>query len=159
MANRSASDERDGAPSRDAIEALLDLFVYAPIGLVLDAQQVAPDLAERGRRHTAAARQIGEMAVRAGMRKLDQAVKPPTTDAAPSSEEPVGAAEPEPELDPTAPSDDAHLAIEGYDLLAASQIVKRLDALTAEELEAVRAYEADRRARRTILSKLARLQG
>ena len=40
-----------------------------------------------------------------------------------------------------------------YDSLSASQVVPRLDGLTADELEAVRRYEAAHRGRRTILGK------
>ena len=47
----------------------------------------------------------------------------------------------------------ALLAIPDYDSLAASQVVPRLAGLTADELEAVRAYEAAHRARRTILGE------
>jgi hypothetical protein len=50
------------------------------------------------------------------------------------------------------------LAIPGYDTLSASQVVPRLDALRAAELEAVRAYEAAHRGRRTILNRIAQLQ-
>jgi hypothetical protein len=50
------------------------------------------------------------------------------------------------------------LAIPGYDSLAASQIVSRLDGLTPEELEAVRRYEAAHRARSTVLGRIAQLQ-
>ncbi len=52
----------------------------------------------------------------------------------------------------------ALLAIPDYDSLAASQVVPRLAGLTADELEAVRAYEAAHRARRTILGRVAQLQ-
>ncbi len=50
------------------------------------------------------------------------------------------------------------LAIPDYDSLAASQVVPRLDSLTADELEAVRCYETGVRGRKTILSKIAQLQ-
>ena len=51
------------------------------------------------------------------------------------------------------------LAIPEYDALAASQVVPRLAGLSAAELEAVRMYETDHRARRTILARLDQLQG
>ena len=51
-----------------------------------------------------------------------------------------------------------HLAITGYDTLSASQVVQRLAGLSAEEREAVRAYEERTRGRRTILSKIGQLQ-
>ena len=50
------------------------------------------------------------------------------------------------------------LAIPDYDGLSASHVVSRLAGLSASELEAVRAYEAANRGRKTILSKVAQLQ-
>jgi hypothetical protein len=49
------------------------------------------------------------------------------------------------------------LAIPGYDSLAASQVVQRLGGLTLAELEAVGAYEAATRGRRTILGRISQL--
>ena len=56
-------------------------------------------------------------------------------------------------------SADPDLAIPDYDSLSASQVLPRLSALSNEELEAVRAHEASHRGRKTILSKVAQLQG
>ena len=50
------------------------------------------------------------------------------------------------------------LSIPDYDSLSASQVVTRLEGLSPEELEAVRAYEATHRGRKTILNKVAQLQ-
>jgi hypothetical protein len=50
------------------------------------------------------------------------------------------------------------LAIPDYDSLAASQVLSRLAGLSADELEAVRLYEAAHRGRKTILSRIAQLQ-
>jgi hypothetical protein len=49
---------------------------------------------------------------------------------------------------------DPMLPIPGYNSLSASQVVQRLTGLSADELEAVRAYEASNRKRRTILGKI-----
>jgi hypothetical protein len=49
------------------------------------------------------------------------------------------------------------LAIPEYDQLSASQVVERLDGLTADELDAVRAYELAHRGRSTILGKIMQL--
>lgn len=54
--------------------------------------------------------------------------------------------------------DPATLAIHDYDALSASQVVPRLESLSGDELEAVRAYEAGTRGRKTILNKIAQLQ-
>ncbi len=177
--------EESDPPASTIWDGLVDLLVYAPIGLTLDAQDLAPDLARRGRQHTAAARRIGEFAVKAGMRRLDDLVtaidpsasaatagQPPTARSTPPTESPVVVAvEPEPQLAaedaaaaaPQPGSDDppveaADLAIPDYDLLAASQVVKRLDALDAEQLDAIRRHEEAGRGRRTILHKITRLQ-
>ncbi|HET9690223.1 MAG TPA: hypothetical protein VFP61_03665 [Acidimicrobiales bacterium] len=51
------------------------------------------------------------------------------------------------------------LAIPSYDALSASQVVARLAALSHDELESVKRYEAATRGRRTILARVAQLQG
>ncbi|HEY5171877.1 MAG TPA: hypothetical protein VIK54_09145, partial [Acidimicrobiia bacterium] len=53
----------------------------------------------------------------------------------------------------------AGLPIPGYDALSASQVVERLMGLTRAELDAVHAYEASHRQRRTILGKIEQLAG
>ncbi len=52
---------------------------------------------------------------------------------------------------------DPALAIPGYDSLSASQVVQRLEGLSAAELEDVRAHEAAHRQRRTILHRVEQL--
>ena len=54
--------------------------------------------------------------------------------------------------------DAAGLAITDYDSLSASQVVSRLQGLSAAELEAVRSYEAATRGRKTILNRVQQLQ-
>ena len=175
VANRSDPTPDDGAPeARKLTDLLLDAFVYAPIGLTLDGQDLTPELARRGRQHAAAARQIGELAVKTGLQRLDGLIaskvagdddtsdEPTTTTAAPAPEtvsEPATAAPSDGDADDETevPSSD-HLAIPDYDLLAASQVVRRLDGLDPDQLEAVRVYETATRDRRTILHKIARLQ-
>lgn len=53
----------------------------------------------------------------------------------------------------------AELPIPGYDALSASQVVERLTGLAPPELDAVQAYEATHRQRRTILGKIEQLAG
>ena len=50
------------------------------------------------------------------------------------------------------------LPIPDYDELSASHVVGRLDGLTDDDLETVRAYESAHRNRRTILGKIAQLR-
>jgi hypothetical protein len=59
---------------------------------------------------------------------------------------------------PTSGPEAATLSIPDYDSLSASQVLPRLVGLSAGELEAVRAYEAEHRGRRTILGRIAQLQ-
>ena len=61
---------------------------------------------------------------------------------------------PFPTYDPEARAD---LPIPGYDALSASQVVERLAGLPSSELDAVYAYEAAHRQRRTILGKIEQL--
>lgn len=58
----------------------------------------------------------------------------------------------------SAPSVDS-LPIPAYDSLAASQVVERLNGLNADELAAVRAYEAAGRHRQTVLHRIDQLSG
>ena len=66
----------DEAPDtgQDPVERLLDLCVYAPLGFVVDARRVVPDLAQRGRAQATMARMIGEFAVTWGNTKLQEAL-------------------------------------------------------------------------------------
>ena len=49
------------------------------------------------------------------------------------------------------------LPIEEYESLAASQVVARLPALTADELATIRRFEAAHRGRRTVLGRIDQL--
>lgn len=155
----------------DPGEQLLDLLVYAPLGLLLEARDLVPKLAEKGRRRlggqVTVARMIGEMAVRQGQRRAETVVRrlreqqrdaatpaagtPPTNGYRATAAPPPAAAGPAP--------DAAALAIPGYDTLSASQVVPRLEGLTPAELDAVRAYEVATRARKTVLTRIDQLRG
>ena len=56
------------------------------------------------------------------------------------------------------PAEAGALGIPDYDSLSASQVVKRLRGMDDADLDAVRAYEAATRARKTILNRIAQLQ-
>ena len=165
------------------LEQALDLFVYAPLGLVLTAREELPRLVEKGREQVhdqaTTARLMGEFALQEGRRDLGERAKkvtdtfsgvagtrrpaapaPPAAPSAPVAPSPnIPAPAPVVPAAPTGPrpSDDG-LAIPGYDALSASQVVQRLAGLSAEELEAVRAYESATRGRKTILHRVDQLQ-
>ena len=170
---------------QDPAEQLLDLLVYAPLGLLMEARELVPKLADKGRQRlggqVTVARMIGELAVRQGQRRAEKVVERLREQqgwgAAPRSSGPTGpvngqgassSASGATEAPPTAPGagpatvappDAASLAIPGYDTLSASQVVPRLEGLSAAELEAIRAYELATRARKTILTRIDQLRG
>lgn len=97
--------------------------------------------------------------------------RPPDSDARPHSREPDAAGRPRLHAVGSVAGRDMaangaarpesagseHLAIPGYDELAASQVVERLVGLSRAELDEVRCYEAAHRNRRTILGKIEQL--
>jgi len=166
-----------------AIEQALSYTVYAPLGFALEARSLLPRFIDRGRSQILLARVIGKYAVRQGtaaaeaaaLRAQEQGLAllrlvglaptpgPETAPATgtegdghpPPADGTQGSAQAPPEPPPVDP---ASLAIPDYDSLSASQVVPRLEGLTADELEQVRAYEAGTRGRKTILNKIAQLQ-
>ena len=76
---------------------------------------------------------------------------------APPRTVPVPVEEPRAEAEVPAPPVGT-LAIPDYESLSASQVVPRLSGLSGEELEAVRAYEAATRHRKTILNRIDQLR-
>ncbi len=130
-------------------------------------------------RHVTTARSMGQVALAFGLPKLRSRVEgllgrrlstppapPPARASAPVATPPRPAPAPVPAApshlsvarDADAPDSD-ELPIPGYDALSASQVVERLAGLGREELDAVHAYEAAHRQRRTILGKIEQLAG
>jgi hypothetical protein len=144
------------------IEQLADVFVFAPLGFVLEARSLWPDLADRGREglrqlhgHASAAVDgLGLAGTNGASPRHDEAVEPRPGAAARRRPPRLRA-----ERDHSVPVVDvATLAIPDYDSLSASQVVPRLAGLDADELEQVRLYESGTRARNTILNRIAQLQ-
>jgi hypothetical protein len=181
----------DPGPEAPA-ERLLDLLVYAPVGLALSVVEAVPDLVRKGRERlgpqVGVARTVGQFAVRQGYRQFlgyatsrgafpfggaqpaktyttytadapgrdgagavdGHAVQAQTIEAlparpgAPMREVPTGLAP-------------ANLAIPSYDSLSATQVVERLAGLSRDEIQAVAAYEAATRRRKTVLSRAEQL--
>ncbi|HLI15735.1 MAG TPA: hypothetical protein VKV23_06765 [Acidimicrobiales bacterium] len=166
---------------RSPLDAALDLFVYMPVGLAVTAAEEIPKLAAKGRSRVDTqlkmARVVGEFAVSSARQQLERRLTAPPSprpaassppapapaDATPSAPSPGPAGQsvsPNGSPAPARPAPSASsLAIPGYDSLSASQVVQRLAGLSAEELAAVAAYERAHRARRTILTRAAQLQG
>ena len=158
---------------KTAVDRMLDLFVYAPIGFVMNIEEVVPQLVERGHQQVDMARMFGQFAVQTGTTEARTRLVGLAERGA-SRPGPSGngaAARPAPVVsivrdEPAAADSDAggddvpaaeDLAITDYDSLSASQVVPRLDGLSADERDAVRRYEHAHRGRKTILSKLQQL--
>lgn len=135
-------------------ERLLDLFVYAPLGLALEAKELIPQLAERGRGQVALTR----LAATVGARKAEQEASSLLEELSGLFATLLGSTETPTAPDPAAPNPaeptDAELPIDGYDHLTAVEIVRLLAALSDDELEAVAAYEREHRGRSTILNRI-----
>lgn len=171
--------------SKGPAEHAVDLVVFAPIGFALEARNLLPTFVERGRQQVQMARMIGQFAVSHGQtegrKRLSQAQAQAETllhelglsthvsNADGAAPPPAGRREASgapvvPPVRAAAPvaqasAASADLAIADYDSLAASHVIPRLAGLDTDELEAVRAYESAHRARKTILGRIAQLQG
>jgi hypothetical protein len=158
------------------VDQALNLFFFAPLGLLLNADEVIPQLVEKGRQQVMMARTIGPFVVQQGQAQAGKTVaklqkqvaelgvvrapRPPRQDApapapAPTPAPSAPVARPLNNLGPAVGT----LAIPDYESLSASQVVPRLGGLSHGELDAVRGYEAAHRGRKTILNKIAQLQG
>jgi hypothetical protein len=153
------------------IEQAVDLFFFAPLGLLMNADEIVPQLAERGRKQVVLARMMGQYTVRKGHARAERALtrlqnlaanqgRPdgaPATSAAgasrPATQPPAPVVRPQHNGEVA-----ATLAIPDYDSLSASQVVPRLESLSGGELDAVRAYESANRGRKTILNKIDQLK-
>jgi len=174
------SEQDNRTPVEQAVEHAVELFVYAPIGLLFEGASLLPQLVEKGKSQVSMARMIGKFAIGQGKTEaikaaaklqdqtagvldfLGDSVTPIQTDAPAPAPPPAGTATRSARPAAKRPARvvaTASLAIPDYDGLSASQVVNRLAGLSAPELQSVKVYEAANRGRKTILSKVAQLQG
>jgi len=185
-----SDEDVEKTPAEQAIEHAVELFVYAPIGLLFEGASLLPQLVEKGKNQVSMARAIGKFAVTQGRTEATKAASKLQDQAAGvldflgDSVTPVPGGTPapagtarkvadtakraaSPARDGAAPVaqpagtavNASSLAIPDYDGLSASQVVNRLAGLSTAELRSVQLYEAANRGRKTILSKVAQLQG
>ncbi len=175
------------SPAEQAVEHAFELLVYAPIGLLFEGSSLLPELIAKGKQQVGTARvmgkffieQVQKQAAQTASRLQDQtagvidflgdSVTPLVADDTPSTTAAAERARPVPnpvtevvdevEAAEADAVDVASLAIPDYDGLSASQVVNRLASLSPAELTNVQRYEAAHRGRKTILSKVAQLQG
>ena len=156
------------ADDRSPVDQLVDLFVYAPVGLLLEYQDVLPKLIKRGKSQVQIAKLMGNMAAKQGKRsvnsKLGDAVGVASSAVAQGITEvgekvglaPDGASKPKdsPSADIVEPERVAPLPIAGYDDLKAKEIIALVGDLTPTQRERLRVHEAAGRARKTVLAKI-----
>lgn len=155
------------ADDRPPLERLLDFAVYGPIGLYTAFKDELPAYSRQGRQvvenRLMLARFVGQMAVQQARREIDKrmASRQP---AASSAVVDTTAREAATDRAPSGVVGDdvpaaASLAIPGYESVPAVNVVQRLATLLPDEIEQVRRFEVANRGRRTILAKIASLQG
>lgn len=162
------------ADERPPVERLLDLALYAPVGALVALHEDLPKHVRQGRQavenRIQLARFIGQFAVQQGRKELIKRIeanRQAQRDAASAAvDEPVGLAAVDVAEAPSGQDTAPHavpaateLPIAEYESLAAIHVVERLGSLHPDELELVRRFEAAHRSRRTILAKVAQLQG
>jgi hypothetical protein len=167
---RTTSDEtvHDADPLRRAIE----VCVFAPVGLALTAVEDLPGVAAKGRARVelelSNARVVGRYMVsrarREVMGRLGSTPKEkrggrprPRRDPAAQEQAPPAGTGPERPGPDRAAAEVVESALADYDTLSASQVVRRLESLGPEQLQAVQRYEASTRNRRTILNRADQL--
>lgn len=169
----------DATEGDDPMERLLDVFVYAPIGLLATGGANLDEFARKGRERAAVARTLGEFALQGVDAKLGRSLadlegmareflrvvianttpsstrEPSTDDSASSTEVPAADASTAP-TPVDGPVDDL---IPGYDDLTARDLLPLLAGLGAADLDRIEAHEIAHRNRSTVLARLRRERG
>lgn len=157
------------AKNESPSDQLIDLLVYAPVGIALEALDNLPKYVERGRSQVTLGRFFAKTAAQRGSNMaetfgervaneagqvivdffgIDLAAEEPAADTGVDAKQPP----------PPVVSGDSDLPIGEYDSQAATQIIKLLAQLTPQEREQIATYEADNRNRVTVLRKIEQLR-
>lgn len=150
-------------------EALVDMFVYAPVGIALEALDNFPKYVERGRSQVTLGRFVAKTVAKRGssmaegvgerlLNDMGQVIVDIFGIDLTPDDQPAEPAKGEAKAKATVIPADEDLPIAEYDSQAAAQIVKMLSQLTAEEREQIATYEAAGRGRVTILRKVEQLR-
>ena len=158
-----------GQPHQSPLRRTFDVLCAAPIGVAVSVAEEIPELLAEGRRRLELqlgnALFVGRFVVTQKQRELTARLDSLFANGTPS-QEPASDGTSESTPAPPGPArpapDPAAAAIVGgaladYDTLSASQVVRRLESLGPEELDAVRRYEGSTRNRRTILNRAGQL--
>ena len=166
------SDDGDpdgGQSGKSPLRRTFDVFCTTPIGVAVSVVEEIPELIAEGRRRLEMqlgnALFVGRFVVTQKQRELSArldglfgngAGPAETAPDATSESEPAAPGPERPAPDPAAAAIVGG-ALADYDTLSASQVVRRLESLGPEELDAVRRYEGSTRNRRTILNRAGQL--
>ncbi len=162
---------------QSALEPLLELFVYAPIGMIYEYPDVLPNLVKRGKSQVQLAKLMGQMAKGADgsatvnvedlvsfasqlLNKVVGDVGEFVASQVSHQAAPVAASEAasEPVAEPkVAATVENTVPFAGYDDLNAKSIVAQLSELTRIQLIHVKRYEQVHKTRKTVLSAVERL--
>lgn len=132
----------------------MDLLVYAPLGLALEARELLPKLAERGRGQVAVARLMSRFAMNRGQHEVARFLEAAVDGFSAGLRSDGGAQA----ADVTAERDIPVEPWPGYEGTTAAEIVRNLPARSAAERERVARFEAANRGRVTILNRVAELR-
>jgi hypothetical protein len=144
MADEQSPKER----ARRLADELVDYAIYAPLGVAATLADELPALVRRGRDRFGGqvrlAQMLGKIAADSARRQAEGFARgrPGSPAAARPSPRPPKAERP---------------PFEGYENLAATEVIAKLERLESEALRAVRAYEQSHRNRRTVLGRVAQL--
>ena len=157
-------------------EQLVELLVYAPVGIALEAVDNFPKFVERGKSQVTLARFFAKTVARQGSKSVESVAERVLNDAAQVVVDLFGI-----DLAPDADASNARHAdspakaaaiqtvarasssdvlddmIADYDTLSAREIITKLESLSEQQLTSVAAYEAQGRKRVTIQRKIDQL--
>jgi hypothetical protein len=165
----SEDGDADGGQShKSPLRRTFDVCCIAPIGVAVSVAEEIPELLAQGRRRLELqlgnALFVGRFVVNQKQRELSARLDGLFGNGASGEAEPDATTDPEPAPPgPERPAPDPAAAsivggaLADYDTLSASQVVRRLESLGPEELDAVRRYESSTRNRRTILNRAGQL--
>ncbi len=159
-----------GEPAKGPLRRTLDLCLVAPVGVAATVVEELPELIAEGRRRfelqLGNALVVGRFVVTKKQRDLSERLDgilgngshptPPGGGNGTADRRAPAAGPQRPAPDPVAAAMVGR-ALADYDTLSASQVVRRLESLGPEELQAVQRYEASTRNRRTILNRAGQL--
>ena len=163
------SDPPGGQSHRSPLRRGFDVCLGTPIGVAVSVAEEIPELLAEGRRRIELqlgnALFVGRFVVSQKQRELSARLDALLSSGAQhQADEADDTAEPpQASPGPERPAPDAAAtaivagALADYDTLSASQVVRRLESLGPDELDAVRRYEASTRNRRTILNRAGQL--